>query len=66
MFWIPAIAGSIFLIYIFAWTLIHIGAQFDKSLEKDFMLVEMVLRRIKRNLGPSLSKKQENTIMMND
>lgn len=36
MFWIPVIAGSIFLVYIFAWTLIHIGSQFDKSLEKDF------------------------------
>ena len=31
MFWIPVIAGSIFLVYIFAWTLIHIGSQFDKS-----------------------------------
>lgn len=37
LFWIPVIAGSIFLVYVFAWTLIHIGAQFDKSLEeKDF------------------------------
>ena len=37
IFWIPAIIGSIFLIYIFTWTLIHIGSQFDKSLEeKDF------------------------------
>ena len=37
IFWIPAIASSIFLIYIFAWTLIHVGSQFDKSLEeKDF------------------------------
>ena len=36
-FWIPAVVGSIFLIYIFAWALIHIGSQFDKSLEeKDF------------------------------
>lgn len=34
MFWIPAIAGSIFLVYVFAWTLIHIGSQFDKSLEE--------------------------------
>lgn len=37
MLWIPAIVGSIFLVYVFAWTLIHVGAQFDKSLEeKDF------------------------------
>lgn len=37
MFWISIIAGSIFLIYIFAWALIHIGSQFDKSSqEKDF------------------------------
>lgn len=37
MFWIPVIAGSIFLVYVFAWTLIHIGAKYDKSLEeKDF------------------------------
>lgn len=34
IFWIPVIAGSIFLVYVFAWTLIHIGSQFDKSLEE--------------------------------
>lgn len=34
IFWIPVIAGSIFLVYVFAWTLIHVGAQFDKSLEE--------------------------------
>ena len=38
-----------------------------KNISNDlFKLVEMVLRRNQSNLIPSLSEKQENTIMMND
>lgn len=44
IFWIPAIAGSIFLVYIFAWTLIHIGSQFDKSLEERISMKEKIKR----------------------